>query len=225
MKIKIHFAEYGQGNHWINVKNILDMKIVSNNINIIVNNDLFGDPSPHNLKKLKVEYSLDGYKICRIINEHEKFIADIFNVGTLEDILQFISENKNGVEIGGPSWDGKKILYKNANNFDNVIWSNNTVWYKQKKTYNFYPQKKGKIIINDATDISKIKDKTYDFLFSSHCLEHIANPLKAIKEWLRIVKYEGFIIIIVPEKSHCFDHKRKYSEFSTLVVKIADDNP
>ena len=88
------------------------MKIVSNNINIIVNNDLFGDPSPHNLKKLKVEYSLDGYKICRIINEHEKFIADIFNVGTLEDILQFISENKNGVEIGGPSWDGKKILYK-----------------------------------------------------------------------------------------------------------------
>jgi SAM-dependent methyltransferase len=59
--------------------------------------------------------------------------------------------------------------------------------------------------------------KTYDFCFSSHCLEHIANPLKAIKEWLRIIKNDGYVIIIVPEKSECFDHKRNYSNFSTLV--------
>ena len=72
--------------------------------------------------------------------------------------MKFISENKNGVEIGGPS-DGGQILYKNANNFDNVVWSSNTVWYNQYKTYNFFPGKNGKVIINDATDISSVKDK------------------------------------------------------------------
>ncbi len=140
----------------------------------------------------------------------------LLNEGTLEQILKLLSENKNGVEIGGPSGQGQ-ILYKNANNLDNVVWSKDTVWYNQEETYNFFPGKNGKIIINDATDISAVKDKTYDFLFASHCLEHIANPLRAIKEWLRIVKHEGLIVIIVPEKSCCFDHKRSYSKFNTLL--------
>lgn len=217
MNVKINSAKYGQGNDWIDVKNILEMHIKSNNINIIVSNDLFGDPSPYNFKQLKVEYNSNGDRIYRIINENDKFITDVFKVGTLEDILKFISENKNGVEIGGPSSGKSKILYENANNLDNVVWSANTVWYKQHKTYNFFPGKHGKIIINEATDISEIKDRTYDFLFASHCLEHIANPLKAVQEWLRIIKNEGFIIIIVPEKSHCFDHKRNYSKFNTLL--------
>ena len=206
MNIEIHSALYGEENKWTDVKHILD-----NNINIKINNELFGDPSPFKLKQLKVEYSLNGEKIYRIINEHENFITYVFN-----DIVKFITENKDGVEIGGPSGTGK-IIYENANNVDNVVWSNNTIWYKQQERYNFFPGKSEKIIINDATDISNVTDETYDFVFSSHCLEHIANPLKAIKEWLRVVKYHGYIIIIVPEKSHCFDHKREYSKFSTLL--------
>ena len=38
-----------------------------------------------------------------------------------------------------------------------------------------------------------------------------------MNEWLRIIKNGGYIIIIVPEKSVCFDHKRSYSNFSTLL--------
>ena len=54
-------------------------------------------------------------------------------------------------------------------------------------------------------------------------MEHIANPLKAIKEWLRIIKNGGYIIIVVPEKSFCFDHKRDYSKFSTLLSQYEKD--
>ena len=219
MSIKIYSAEYGEGNHWIDVKDILEMQITSDNIDITVSNNLFGDPSVNKLKQLKVEYSLDGDRIYRIINENDKFITDVFNIGTLEEILAFISENKNGVEIGGPSSGKGKILYKSAKNFDNVVWSANTVWYKQNETFNFFPGKHGKLIINDATKITEIKDKTYDFLFASHCLEHIANPLKAVEEWLRILKNKGFIIITVPEKSYCFDHKREYSKFDILLTQ------
>ena len=134
----------------------------------------------------------------------------------LDQILTEITKNKIGVEIGGPSQTGD-IIYKNAFCIDNVIFSNNTVWSNHADIYNYYENKSGKVIINDAVNISLVQNDSYDFCFSSHSLEHIANPLKAVKEWLRIVKNNGHIIIIVPEKSVCFDHKRNYSSFSTLL--------
>jgi len=134
----------------------------------------------------------------------------------LNNILESITLNKIGLEIGGPSPTGY-ILYKNAKNIDNVVFSKNTVWSNHTDEYNYYANKKGKVIVNDAVNISLVQNECYDFVFSSHSLEHIANPLKAINEWLRIIKEDGYVIIIVPEKSVCFDHKRKYSDFSTLL--------
>ena len=134
----------------------------------------------------------------------------------LNNILSNLTLNKIGVEIGGPS-STADILYQNATIIDNIIFSKNTIWSSHTDEYNYYHNKKGKVIINDAVNISLVQNEVYDFVFSSHSLEHIANPLKAINEWLRIIKNGGYIIIIVPEKSYCFDHKRNYSKFSTLL--------
>jgi len=136
----------------------------------------------------------------------------------LNNILTNITLNKIGIEIGGPSSTGD-ILYKNATTIDNVIFSKNTIWSTHTDEYNYYHNKKGKVIINDAVNISLVQNAYYDFCFASHTLEHIANPLKAINEWLRIIKNGGHIIIIVPEKSVCFDHKRNYSNFATLLLQ------
>jgi SAM-dependent methyltransferase len=133
----------------------------------------------------------------------------------LEDILKTISINKLGVEIGGASGSGKTI-YEHARNIDNVVFANDTIWSKHTDEYKFYPGKVGKTIINDAVNIDKVLDKTYDFCFASHSLEHIANPIKALKEWLRIIKDNGHIALVLPEKSLCFDWKRKYTTFDRL---------
>ena len=137
----------------------------------------------------------------------------------LKQTLTEITLSKLGVEIGGPSYSGggASFIYQNANSIDNVIFSKDTIWSNHTETYNYYNGKTGNVIINDAVNISSVKNECYDFCFSSHSLEHIANPLKAISEWLRIIKPNGSIIIVVPEKSCCFDHKRNYSEFSTLL--------
>jgi SAM-dependent methyltransferase len=134
----------------------------------------------------------------------------------LTNILTEITNNKLGVEIGGPSCSGT-IIYENAISIDNIIFNKDTIWSTHTSEYNYYKNKKGKVIINDAVNISLVQNEVYDFCFSSHSLEHIANPLKAINDWLRIIKNDGHIIIIVPEKSYCFDHKRNYSNFSTLL--------
>jgi SAM-dependent methyltransferase len=134
----------------------------------------------------------------------------------LNKILSEITNKKLGLEIGGPSPTGT-IIYENAVSIDNVIFSKNTIWSNHTDVYNYYDGKTGNVIINDAVNISIVENDCYDFCFSSHSLEHIANPLKAINEWLRIIKNGGYIVIIVPEKSRCFDHKRDYSKFSILL--------
>jgi SAM-dependent methyltransferase len=138
------------------------------------------------------------------------------NYWLLEEILEEITKNLYGVEIGGPSNTGE-VIYKSTSNLDNIVFAKETIWEKHYDNYNFIEGKTGKTIFNDAVDIANVGDKTYDYLFASHCLEHIANPLKALKEWLRIIKDEGHIILILPEKSECFDNKRKISSFSTIL--------
>ena len=77
--------------------------------------------------------------------------------------------------------------------------------------------KVGKVIINDATNIESVKNNTYDYLYASHVLEHIANPIKALEEWLRIIKPDTYLILILPEKSKTFDHLRSISSFETIL--------
>ncbi|MAG44570.1 hypothetical protein CL633_01645 [bacterium] len=43
-------------------------------------------------------------------------------------------------------------------------------------------------------------NETYDFVYSSHCLEHVKCPKKVLKEWIRILKPGGLLILILPHK-------------------------
>ena len=52
----------------------------------------------------------------------------------------------------------------------------------------------------DAQSILEYKTKnTYDFVYSSHCLEHLSEPAKAIKDWFSLVKTNGYMVIVVPD--------------------------
>jgi SAM-dependent methyltransferase len=101
---------------------------------------------------------------------------------------------QHGIEIGGPSPLFRYVLplYKSAASIDGVNFSNRTIWEGELRhscEYKYYKGKVGTHFILDATHLSLIGDNTYDFLISSNCLEHIANPLKALDEWRRVVKH------------------------------------
>ena len=52
----------------------------------------------------------------------------------------------------------------------------------------------------DANEITKFVDTQYDYVFSSHCLEHMHNPKSAISEWWKLVKTGGHFIFTVPDE-------------------------
>jgi SAM-dependent methyltransferase len=47
-----------------------------------------------------------------------------------------------------------------------------------------------------------------DYVYSSHCLEHIADYQSTIREWMRVIRVGGHIIIVVP---HQFLYEKKAS--------------
>jgi len=58
------------------------------------------------------------------------------------------------------------------------------------------------------------KDKSYDFVISSHVIEHFFDPIKAIKEWLRVAR--KYVFMIVPEKTRTFDRDRPVTPISEI---------
>jgi len=52
----------------------------------------------------------------------------------------------------------------------------------------------------DAMLMKSVVDDSYDFLVSSHCLEHLVDPNIALRNWIRIVKPGGHLIFTIPEE-------------------------
>jgi SAM-dependent methyltransferase len=83
--------------------------------------------------------------------------------------------------------------------------------------YNFQDGKSGHQYICEGSSLSFSEDARYDLLLSSHSLEHHANVLGTLKEWMRVVKPGGLLLIVVPEKRYTFDHKRQYTDFEHFI--------
>jgi len=53
----------------------------------------------------------------------------------------------------------------------------------------------------DANHITKYREpNTYDTVHSSHCLEHMYEPEKAILEWWKLIKPGGYFVLVVPDE-------------------------
>ncbi len=135
----------------------------------------------------------------------------------------FQLSNKKGLEIGGPSsiFSLKSFfpVYLFSKKIDGVNFSINTIWegsIKEGYNYEYYKNKKGYQYISEASDLNRIESVKYDFLLSSHCLEHTANPIKALKEWNRVLKINGYIILVLPDKNFTFDAQRPITTFEHL---------
>lgn len=52
----------------------------------------------------------------------------------------------------------------------------------------------------DAEKLDTIAENSFDFVHSSHCLEHLKNPLTGLFHWFRVTKLNGYIIVTVPDE-------------------------
>lgn len=52
----------------------------------------------------------------------------------------------------------------------------------------------------DATFLDGIKDESFDYVYSSHTLEHVFNVTTTLKNWYRVLKPNGYMILYIPHR-------------------------
>jgi SAM-dependent methyltransferase len=51
----------------------------------------------------------------------------------------------------------------------------------------------------DAQYLPEMADNSFDFVHSSHCLEHCHDPEITLNNWLRVIKPGGHIVVCIPD--------------------------
>jgi len=52
----------------------------------------------------------------------------------------------------------------------------------------------------DGQILDGVPDESFDFVHSSHCLEHLADPTAGLRNWLRVLRQGGYLVITVPDE-------------------------
>jgi SAM-dependent methyltransferase len=143
---------------------------------------------------------------------------------------------KRGLEIGGPSAllerNNAIPVYPELAELDNCLFAANTVWSSKTRQGRHFHYDTGRRVgyqyICDGTDLREIPAGRYDCVLSCNNLEHIANPLKALKEWMRVLIDGGAMLVVTPARDYTVDHRRPVTSLEHLQQDwergISEDN-
>jgi hypothetical protein len=131
---------------------------------------------------------------------------------------------RKAFEIGGPSEifsdHGVIPVYSVLASVDNCLFSAQTIWTGtvQGGSFQYHPKKSpGAQLFCEATDLHQVADSSYEALLASHCLEHVANPLRALEEWKRVLVEDGILLLILPHKDGTFDWHRPVTSLNHMI--------
>lgn len=120
-----------------------------------------------------------------------------------------------GVEIGGSAHNGFGLNTINVDYTDDM-----NTRFKQEEI-EMCGQAMEVDVVSEG-DALPFPDKSFDFVISSHVLEHIYDPIKAVQEWERVAK--KYIYIIVPNKEKTFDRDKDDTPLQRLTERYLSDN-
>jgi SAM-dependent methyltransferase len=60
-------------------------------------------------------------------------------------------------------------------------------------------------------------DGAFDFVLASHVIEHIPDPIAALKEWARVAR--RYIVLVVPHRDRTFDRDRDLTPLAELIER------
>jgi SAM-dependent methyltransferase len=124
-------------------------------------------------------------------------------------------EGADVLEVGGPSAvfrsDGLLPVYAVCRRIDGAQFAARTVWHQLDEEGSYVPEPggpSGALHISEATDLGGLDAGRYDAVISSHVIEHLADPLRALREWRRVSHANGHLLLVAPHKAGTFDHRR-----------------
>jgi SAM-dependent methyltransferase len=72
----------------------------------------------------------------------------------------------------------------------------------------------------DRDGLTVFKNKSQDFVIINHVLEHLFDPVNAIRECFRVLKVGGTLVVSVPDKRFTFDKNRTLTTTTEIFERI-----
>jgi len=91
-----------------------------------------------------------------------------------------------------------------------------------------YDNEEGTSLINDGNTCSNLDDDSFDFVYSSHCLEHMDDPYSAFGHWIRVCKPGGYVFTSVPHEilyEKCMWPSKFAPHYSSWTLEWESDLP
>jgi SAM-dependent methyltransferase len=109
-----------------------------------------------------------------------------------------------GIEIGALNIPLYITADARVKYVDRITAEEHTSIFKDMKLENIVPVD----IIDDGDTLSKIPDRSQDFVIANHFIEHCENPIMTIKNLLRVLRGDGILFMAIPDKRYTFDIDR-----------------
>lgn len=63
-------------------------------------------------------------------------------------------------------------------------------------------------------------DQQFDYVYSSHFLEHVESPIDCLQEWNRILKEGGYLVLYLPHKDYYTEENSEHKQELTQEVVL-----
>ncbi len=152
---------------------------------------------PHRAYRKKIRHTFSGHSLSKKVKESA--------------LAHHYLDKLNGIEIGASS--------QNSFGLDRNGGAYATIDFDAHQGAEWQDPEFDPINVNivSSGDDLPFKNDRLDYVLSSHVIEHFFDPIKALKEWIRVLKTGGYIFIIVPHKERTFDGNRKLTSLDELI--------
>jgi SAM-dependent methyltransferase len=127
------------------------------------------------------------------------------------DFAHQLLDSLTGIEIGGAAHNPF-----NLPNCKNVDYTDDMNTMFKQGEFILCGEKLHVDIVAEGDDLP-LEDNSVDYVISSHVLEHFFDPIKAVKEWLRVVRPSGYVFIIVPKQNAIPTETRPCTQLQELL--------
>jgi SAM-dependent methyltransferase len=128
-------------------------------------------------------------------------------------VLSYLSDS-NGVEIGASAHNDYALDAINVDRYGEA----DTI-YRQEE-WRLTGRRRDVDVVAPG-DKLPFGDDAVDFVFASHVLEHFPDPIKALKEWVRVAR--TYVVLVIPHRDRTFDRDREVTPVEEIFRRHEED--
>lgn len=138
------------------------------------------------------------------------------DVAERDGLVALVTENAALLEIGpycNPAFSGPKVSYLDVFDADEL---------RRRAVSAGLDASKCPGLVHFTQGLASVPPASFDFIFSSHALEHQPDMVSHLQEAAEALRPGGAYLLVVPDKRYCFDHHLPMTSINEVMGAYAE---